>query len=144
MTDNQEDKEAIYRKLVRPKMMFDLKNRIIEHLLVKKKYKDLSYTAKQMAEDLGTNVRYISAVLHVEFHTNYTTLVNKYRIDEAKLLLTNTRYEDLNVEEIGDMVGFAHRQTFHTAFVKFTEMTPRAYREKYKSKRIPPSKKNKK
>lgn len=126
--DIQEEKEALYRKLVRPRMMEELKERILEKFVVQKKYRDNSYTARQLAADLESNVRYISAVIRVQFHTNYTTLVNKYRVEEAMSFLSDQRYEHLNIEEIGDIVGFAHRQSFHTAFLKFVGMTPKAYR----------------
>ena len=124
----QKEKEAVYRKLVRPKMMDELKEKIFERLVVKKKYRDPSYSATRLASDLETNIRYVSAVIRVMFHTNYTTFVNKYRIEEAIALLTDERYADLNVEDIGYMVGFPHRQSFHAAFVKFTGLTPKSYR----------------
>lgn len=129
----QEKKEAFYRKLVRPRLMDDLREKIVGKLVVEKKYKDASYTARQMAEELQTNVRYISAVVRVQFHTNYTTLVNKYRIEEAMSLLADQRYRELNIEDVSDMVGFAHRQSFYTAFVKFAGMTPNAYRQQFLS-----------
>lgn len=132
----QEEKEASYRNLVRPKLMEELKESILELLVVKKKYHDASYTARTMAKELNTNVRYVSAVIRVQFHTNYSSLVNKYRVEEAMALLTDQRYADLNVEDIGDMVGFAHRQTFYTAFGKLVGMTPMAYRKQYEAVRM--------
>lgn len=140
----QEEKEAFYRKLVRPKLMDELRDKILTKLLVEKKYKVSGYTARQLAEELQTNVRYISAVIRVQFHTNYTTLVNKYRVEEAMALLTDQRYEDLNVEDIGDMVGFVHRQSFHTAFLKYAGTTPKAYRMNYERQLVSQQKKDKK
>lgn len=141
--DIQEEKEASYRRLVRPRMMEELKEGILEKFVVQKKYRDNGYTARQLAADLDSNVRYISAVIRVQFHTNYTTLVNKYRVEEAMSLLSDQRYEDLNVEEIGDIVGFAHRQSFHTAFLKYVGMTPKAYRTECE-RRLPPKPKKEK
>ena len=60
------------------------------------------------------------------------TLVNKYRVEEAMSLLTDQRYDEHSVEEIGDMVGFAQRQSFHSYFQKYVGMTPRAYRMQYR------------
>ena len=87
--------------------------------------------AQQLAKDLQTNVRYISAVVRVQFHTNYSTFVNRYRVEEAMSILTDQRYSERTIEEVGDMVGFAHRQSFHTAFLKHVGMTPNAYRSQY-------------
>lgn len=125
------EKEAAYRNLVNPKLMDELEEKIINIILVQKKYKDKDYSAKQLAEDLGTNTRYISAIINVRFHKNYTTFVNRFRIDEAMTLLTDKRYMDLNMEDVSDMVGFSNRQSFYAAFFKFNNMTPREYRLKH-------------
>jgi AraC-like DNA-binding protein len=95
---------------------------------MQKKYKDKNYSAKQLAIDLGTNTRYISAVVNVRFHMNYSSFVNKYRIEEAMSILTDKRYQDLRMEEVSDMVGFANRQSFYASFFKLMNMTPRDYR----------------
>jgi AraC-like DNA-binding protein len=127
----QEKKEANYRRLVRPRMMDHLRDRILEQIVVKKRYRDSGYTARQLAADLQTNVRYVSAVVRVQFHTNYSTFINRYRIEEAMSILTDQRYAHLKIEDISDMVGFVHRQSFYLAFQKFAGMTPKAYRMQY-------------
>ena len=71
-----EQKEANYRKLVRPRLMEQLRDQIIDTLLLKKKYRVPTYSAAQLAADLNTNIRYISAVIRVQFHMNYASLVN--------------------------------------------------------------------
>ena len=125
------EKEAAYRSLVNPKLMDELKEKILDIILIQKRYKDKDYSAKKLAEDLGTNTRYISAVVNVRFHMNYTSFVNKFRIDEAMTLLVDKRYRDLNMEDISDMVGFANRQSFYASFYKIMNMTPREYRLKH-------------
>ena len=72
--------------------------------------------------------RYISAVVNVRFHMNYTSFINKFRIEEAMSLLTDKRYHDLNMEDISDMVGFSNRQSFYASFYKFNGITPRDYK----------------
>jgi AraC-like DNA-binding protein len=141
----EEQKEASYRKLVNPQLMEQLKEKILHELLVRKKYRDHGYTARDLAHDLETNTRYISAAVRVHFHTNYSTLVNKYRVEEAMSALTDSRYAHLSVEEIGDMVGFEHRQSFHTAFAKYAGITPKAYRKQFEQQlaSITPVKKKK-
>ncbi|EFM02682.1 MAG: helix-turn-helix domain-containing protein [Hoylesella marshii] len=131
----RKNREAAYRTLVSPKIMDDIKEQILDVILIQKKYKDKTYSAKRLAEDLGTNTRYISAVVNVRFHMNYTSFVNKYRIDEAMALLVDKRYQDLNMEDISDMVGFANRQSFYASFYRINGMTPRDYRVKYNTLR---------
>lgn len=139
----KKEKEAAYRSLVSPKFMDELKEKILNIILIQKKYKDKNYSAKQLAEDLGTNTRYISAVVNVRFHMNYTTFVNKYRIEEAMNLLVDKRYQELNMEDISDMVGFSNRQSFYASFYKFNGMTPREYKMNHLAQH-PAMKENKK
>jgi AraC-like DNA-binding protein len=124
----KKEKEAAYRALVSPKVMDELKEKILNIILIQKKYKDKNYSAAKLAEDLGTNTRYISAVVNVRFHMNYTSLVNKYRIEEAMTLLVDRRYKDLNMEDISDMVGFSNRQSFYASFYRINGCTPRDYK----------------
>lgn len=124
----KKEKEAAYRSLVSPQLMDEMKEKILNIIVMQKKYKDKEYSAKKLAEDLGTNTRYISAVVNVRFHMNYTSFVNKFRIEEAMTILVDKRFQDLKMEEVSDMVGFSNRQSFYASFYKIMNMTPREYR----------------
>ena len=141
----KKEKEAAYRSMVNPQLMDDMKERILNIIVMQKKYKDKDYSAKKLAEDVGTNTRYISAVVNVRFHMNYTSFVNKFRIEEAMTILVDKRYQSLSMEEVSDMVGFANRQSFYASFFKFMNMTPRDYRlqhlERHPSQKVKKSKK---
>lgn len=125
------ESKTTYQALVNPELMDELKQKILETILIRKKYKDKNYSAKSLALDLCTNTRYISAVINVRFHTNYTSFVNKFRIDEAMAILIDRRYIKLKMEDIAQMVGFANRQSFYAAFFKINGCTPCDYRESY-------------
>ena len=127
----KKEKEAAYRSLVNPKLMDEMKERILNIIVMQKKYKDKDYSAKRLAEDLGTNTRYISAVVNVRFHMNYTSFINKFRIEEAMTILVDRRYQSLRMQEVSDMVGFANRQSFYASFYKIMKMTPRDYRQQH-------------
>ena len=127
----KKDHEATYRSLVKPEMMDTLKEKILRIIVIQEKYKDKEYSAKQLAMDLGTNTRYVSAVINVKFHTNYSCFVNKYRIDEAMSLMVDRRYQKLTMEQISDMVGFSNRQSFYASFYRIMNMSPREYRVKF-------------
>lgn len=122
-------KQAFYRTQVNATLMDELKEKILDIILIRQKYKDKNYSAKQLAIDLGTNTRYVSAVVNVKFHMNYTSFVNKFRIEEAMSLLADRRYASCNMEEISDMIGFSNRQSFYASFYKLTGMTPRQYKK---------------
>lgn len=125
------EKKAAYRMLVSAPLMDELKEKILNIILIEKKFKDKNYSAKRLAEDLGTNTRYVSAVVNVKFHMNYTSFVNKYRIEEAMAMLIDQRYQDLSMEEISDMVGFSNRQSFYASFYRITGTTPRDFKQSH-------------
>lgn len=62
----KKEREAAYRSFVNPKLMDELKEKIIDVIFTQKKYKDKTYSAKKLAAALGTNTRYISAVVNVQ------------------------------------------------------------------------------
>ena len=59
---------------------------------------------------------------------NYTSFINKFRIEEAMAILVDRRYQKLRMEEVSDMVGFSNRQSFYASFFKMMKMTPRQFR----------------
>lgn len=121
-------KKAAYRSMINPKLMKELQSKIINVIADQKKYRDKNYSAKKLAEDLGTNTRYISAAVNVTFNMNYSSFVNRYRIAEAMKLLGEARNKSLNMEDISDMVGFSNRQSFYAAFYRINHCTPREYK----------------
>lgn len=130
----KKEKEAPYRSLIRAELADELYDKILQKIVVQKKYKDPEYSAKQLAGELKTNTRYLSAVVNARFGMNYSCLLNEYRIKHALHLLTDKRYIDKNIEEISIMVGFANRQSFYAAFYKNVGITPNAYRKKHSVK----------
>lgn len=122
------EKEAKYRSIISPESMDRFQEQIMNIIVFQKKYLDKDYSAKQLAEEIGTNTRCISAVVYVRFHMNFTSFVNSHRINDAKSILIDKRYQDLSIEEVGEKVGFANRQSFYASFFRFTGITPRQWR----------------
>lgn len=129
----KKEKKATYRTMVNPMLMDEMKDKIFDIIVMQKKYKDPNYSAKDLAFDLNTNNRYISAVFNVKFHMNYSSFVNKFRIEEAMTILKDKRYQKLNIQEISEMVGFSNRQSFYAAFYRMNGITPCDYKDEHLS-----------
>ena len=134
----KKEKKAAYRSLIRPELADELYDKILNIVVVQKKYRDPDYSAKDLAKELKTNTRYLSAVVNSRFGQNYSCLLNEYRVKDALHLLTDKRYADKNVEEISAMVGFANRQSFYAAFYKNVGKTPNGYRKEHLESKILP------
>lgn len=124
----KKSKAPLYRSLLNADMIEELFEKIMAKFVVEKKYRDPDYSAREMAEELGTNTRYISAVINMRYQDNYSQMVNEFRIREAMYLLKNLHSRKMTMEDIALNVGFSNRQSFYSAFYKRTGMTPKEYR----------------
>ena len=73
-------KNAAYRGMIRPELADELYDKIMNIVVFQKKYKDPNYSARDLAKELKTNTRYLSAVINSRFGKNYSCLLNEYRI----------------------------------------------------------------
>lgn len=127
----KERKHPAYQARVNQELIESLQRKIQQKIVFEKKYRDKSYTAKMLAEELETNTRYIAATLSMRYNTNFNNYINKYHINDAISMLTNKRYAEMNMEEIGLIVGFSNRQSFYTAFKEITGVSPKVYKRKF-------------
>lgn len=125
------EKDAEYRSLIRAELADELYDRILTIIVAQKKYRDPDYSAKQLAKDLDTNPRYLSAVINSRFGMNYSNLVNEFRVRDAAHMLVDKRFLDKTMEEIGLMSGFANRQSFYAAFFKEKGEAPHQYKKRH-------------
>lgn len=124
------EKNAPYRNLIRPELADELYEKILSLIVIEKQYRNKDFSAKELAKELNTNTRYLSAVINSRFKTNFSCLVNEYRIKEALYCMTDKRYAHMTIEEIGISVGFANRQSFYASFYRVMGETPNSYRKR--------------
>jgi AraC-like DNA-binding protein len=105
---------------------------IIDKLIVlfesKQVYLQKDINIEQIAELLGTNRTYLSKAIREVLDTNYNLLINKYRVEKARKLLTD-KGQKLSIEGIAHSVGFSSKSTFNAAFKNFTGLTPSYLRD---------------
>ena len=123
-------KDAAYRNMIRADLADELYQKIVDLVIVKKKYKDPNFSSKDLAKLLKTNTRYLSAVVNSRFGMNYSCLLNEYRVKDALRIMADKKNADKNIEEISAMVGFANRLSFYAAFYRIVGETPNGYRKK--------------
>ena len=80
---------------------------------------------EQVAEQMGSSVRTLQRRL-LEAGVTYSTLVEQVRHDLACRKLETTQ---LHVAEIAKDLGFKDHSSFSRAFLRWTGMSPRAYRQ---------------
>ena len=80
----------------------------------------------ECADRLGLNQNYIWKILKMERGKTFTEYAEKYKIEEAKKLLSET---DLSVQEIALRLDYANAQNFIRFFSKATGITPGKFRK---------------
>ncbi|WP_299060956.1 AraC family transcriptional regulator [uncultured Polaribacter sp.] len=104
----------------------------LEHLCsVQQIYRDSSLDRNSVANILGISPSYVSQIINSITGENFSTYINRYRVEEVKRLILNKEYENYSLLAIGLECGFSSKTTFHNSFKKITGMTPNTYRKKH-------------
>lgn len=108
----------------------DLHTRALIHqleelLITDKVYQEPQYGRKDFARELDVSETIVSALINQQFGGTVPQILNRYRLDEAKGLLRDTKYE---VQVISQEVGFNSLTTFNRVFKDLEGVTPTQYR----------------
>jgi len=80
-----------------------------------------------ISERLKTNRSYISGIVNSDFKTNFSDLINRYRIEYSKKMLLDENIYVLDY--IAEQSGFASLSSYMRVFRKETGITPGIYRK---------------
>lgn len=83
---------------------------------------------ERLAEHIQVSYRDVSALINHHFHTNFNEYINRYRINEAKRLLSDTQCQGLSIQEIYTRAGFNSKSAFHRFFNRLVGVSPREFR----------------
>ncbi|PKL15679.1 MAG: hypothetical protein CVV49_20245 [Spirochaetae bacterium HGW-Spirochaetae-5] len=104
----------------------------LDELLVKEKlYCDEDLSLKRLADLLSIQQQELSVYLNHYLQMNFNSYLNKYRVDEAILLMKEDKERSLL--SIAFAVGFNSKSVFYDAFTKQTGLSPARYRKTFLS-----------
>lgn len=93
-------------------------------------YKNPDLKITHLSEKLHTNRTYISKHINTQFSCTFNDFVNRYRIEEAKRLLSEEASQNYSLNYISEKSGFGSMGTFMRVFREFEGITPGQYRDK--------------
>ncbi|QDQ00729.1 helix-turn-helix domain-containing protein [Lysinibacillus fusiformis] len=93
--------------------------------LIESNYWDTQWGLAECADSLRINKSTLSRRFSVESDQSFRVILHQVRIREAKRLLQET---DISMEEIAQLVGYAHQSYFTAKFKQFEKCTPYTYR----------------
>jgi AraC-like DNA-binding protein len=94
-----------------------------------KPYLQSELTLQDLADKLEIPSYQVTQAINEGLGKNFYDLVNGYRVEEAKRLLSDPASRNNKVLSIGMDAGFNSKTTFNTVFKKFTGLTPSDFKE---------------
>jgi len=104
--------------------------RLTRAMEVDRLYKDSDMSLPILAEKLNLSSHHVSQVLNEQLQMNFYDFLNRYRIEEAKQLLSSSDASESTILAIAMEVGFNTKASFNSAFKKHTRMTPSEFRSR--------------
>jgi AraC-like DNA-binding protein len=101
--------------------------KILQYLEEQKPYLDPTLNLTKLSNILDACSHNISLTINTKFDKNFFSLINYYRVEEAKSLLKKMDSNNFTIEAIGLESGFNSKTAFYRAFKKDTNMTPSEY-----------------
>ncbi|WP_424963455.1 helix-turn-helix domain-containing protein [Ekhidna sp.] len=111
-----------------------LVEKINEVLNQNKYYRDPNFNLSLFAEKIGVPKYRISQALNAFSDKSFTSLINEFRIMEAKEKLQNKASGHLKLEAIGEEVGFRNKVSFYNNFKKLVGTSPGEFRDEHMQK----------
>lgn len=102
----------------------------IDDLIRKDKlYLGSNLDLNQISKILSVSVHQVSHIINEKTGTNFNSYINKFRIEEAKKIISNDKERRFTIASIAYDVGFNSMSTFNSAFKKLESTTPSQYRD---------------
>lgn len=125
-----ESKENEEKKLdAKNKTELELYNKMEDLMKNKKIYRMKDLSLEKLAEILGSNRTYVSAIINKFTNLTFYNYIHKYRINEAISIISNPE-DDTAMKAICDDIGYNSLTSFYRAFQRETGCSPVIYRDR--------------
>ena len=110
----------------------DLFSEIENIIVLEKLYLNPNLNLDLIAKRFEISTSYLSKLINSKANKSFTDFINKLRVDESKIMLSNPDYMNYTIQAIGYESGFNSKSNFYVAFKKETHETPSSFRLKQK------------
>lgn len=107
-----------------------LATRLTVHMETEKPFLDENLSLTFLAEQSGISQSHLSQVINQHFQMNFYDFVNRYRVEEAKIRLSSSDFDQLSVLGIAFDCGFKSKSSFNRYFKKYTALSPSEFKKK--------------
>ncbi|MEI7669217.1 MAG: helix-turn-helix transcriptional regulator [Pseudomonadota bacterium] len=128
--------EIVYERVAiinQKPISIERENQIVEEIKKmmgsEKIYRNMELNREILAKKLAVTENCLSRVINQSFKMNFNMLINKYRVEEAKILL---KKEEIAITTLAFNVGFSSIPSFNRVFKQLTNLSPTEYRNQNK------------
>lgn len=108
--------------------------RVSQIMETEKPFLNPRLTLERFAELVQLSPRQVSLIINRCFEQNFHEYINRYRVEEAKKMLTQPEYQTSSILTIAHLAGFNSKATFNRFFKNLVTVTPTEYREQYSTR----------
>ncbi len=115
-----------------PIFLDDYSKKIFFLFEVEKIFRDENLSIQTLSNKMSIQPYILSKIINKKMKTSFPSLLNRYRIAEAKKMLENSEFNNSNILDIAYQVGFKTKTAFNRTFKKETGLTPSQFKQKGK------------
>jgi len=110
------------------RQLHQYKRRLTDIMQSQQIYLRPDMTLPKLAQAVGCSVNHLSQVINAGFGMSFFDYLNNFRIEHAKILLSESHAQNGAVLNVAFTVGFNSNSAFYAAFKKCVGQTPAQYR----------------
>jgi len=96
-----------------------------------RRYLDRTLRLPALAEELGARPHHLSQAINQVLGRSFLDVVNEYRVEEAKRLLTSEETRTFTILAVAMDAGFNSKSAFNLVFKSRTGMTPSEFQRRH-------------
>jgi AraC-like DNA-binding protein len=123
----KDDNTGVEKLILSTEKIEKLKQRLHQLMMASQPFLKHHYSILDLAHDLEMPAYQLSAFINMIMKQRFNDLINQYRITYCINQLKIGAVTDIKVHKLAAECGYSNRNTFITAFKKFTHQTPQAY-----------------
>ncbi|MFH6767852.1 helix-turn-helix transcriptional regulator [Gaetbulibacter aquiaggeris] len=102
--------------------------KVLSQFIVEQKpYLKNDLKMQDLVESTGITYKRISEVFNKNFNKSFYDVMNEYRLEEAKVLISKGFHREHTLSYLAEKAGFNSKTTFNRIFKKYTDQTPSDY-----------------